>query len=221
LARDAVGDEDTWPFLLRQRINSSNQTKELVTVINLSEPGILIVDARKRLNDFMNQLQNDRDDIVIIALGIVDAAPQPFTYYLQHFRSLPFIGLKIWGKIKPWLVDNRAMLQGFASFRFTSPSKFQKELRQIIKLGQNRGTNVYVLETPIPHSFLNTRSPGLFQSVNQYNIIKFEVSRSMAVTYISLEFPESHYLSPQDGHHFSAEGHSYIGERIWSYLNGM
>ena len=83
--------------------------------------------------------------IVIVLLGIVDAAPRPITYIL---KKLPF--QPIWVLAVRSLEPFRAVIQRFWSYRIISPRKFRKNLENISQTCKLNNLHCIFIGNPIP-----------------------------------------------------------------------
>jgi lysophospholipase L1-like esterase len=217
---DSVESKDTWYWKLVEF------SKFQFGLENRSAGGIAIRSLRlKILNDahylFPKGNISNKNKMVILSTGVVDAGIHPITYKLKIVNKLPIIGVYLWFFLAKVLKPSRAKIQRMWGYSITSPKKFAKELDQIVTFLRERNVEVCLLLTPIPHVALDVRSPGFRQNVIKYNLIKEELCKKFSnVNLVSLDdFKESYYVSEQDGHHFSKLGHSYIFNRIKSEVN--
>lgn len=188
---------------------------------NRSQGGITISGARKKiLNDspyfFPKENLSNNQKLIIIHLGVVDAARHPITYKLRVVNRVPVFGKYLWFVLAKMLNPSRALIQKMWSFSHTTPTDFVSELEKIISFLTKRDLNICVLHTPIPHSNLDLRSPGFRKNVARYNELKSKiVGKFPKVILVNLdEFKDSYYVSEKDGHHYSKSGHEYIYSRI-------
>jgi hypothetical protein len=203
-----------------------SHSKFQLSLENRSEGGIGIFNVhRKILNDShylfpKNDLTNN-SKLVILNIGVVDAAVHPITYKLKIVSKVPFFGKYLWYVLSKILNPSRAFIQNIWSYRTTNPDTFARIFTKIIRFLLERNCKVCVILTPIPHLNLDLRSPGFRKNVAKYNEIKRSiVDKFPNVLLVSVdEFKDSHYVSEHDGHHYSQLGHEYIFETIRSVVN--
>ena len=188
---------------------------------NRSQGGITISGVRKKiLNDspyfFPKENLSNNQKLVIIHIGVVDAAIHPITYKLKLVNSLPVFGKYLWPILAKVLNPSRALIQKMWSFSRTSPTSFVSELEKIISFLIKRDLNICVLLTPIPHPNMELRSPGTRKNVAEYNELKGKLlDKFPKVFLVKLDqFKDSYYVSEKDGHHYSKSGHEYIYSRV-------
>ena len=206
-----VSPSKAWPILLSPESNS---------VYLRGKGGIQAKGLLKMLREdsyyFGFRTSTNQYHLVIFAFGIVDCAPQPITYKLKIISRIPKLGPRLWGTIAKYLLPHRVKIQENLSFRFTSPSKFQKHLEKMIRTVTNKNTKIIVLQTPMPGQQALIRSPGLVESVRRYNQIKRQVSSIFPnVIFVEVEVDANlGYVSQEDGIHFSDFGHSQVASAI-------
>lgn len=153
--------------------------------------------------------------VVILAFGIVDFAPRPFTYRLAVVKKIPWLGKYLWAILSRLLLPHRAKIQRISSYQITEPLTFKKDLSWIVEKIQSNH-RVLILTTPIPSSHACRRSPGLENSIRNLNAIKERLAKHYeSVKLVSLDcILDSDYVTPQDGHHFSKAGHRKVADII-------
>ena len=214
-ASDSVGIADTWYWKLAM-------TKNLeLRLENRSEGGATIHNTYKKiLNDspyfFPKGNLSNNQKLVIVQIGIVDAAIYPITHKLKIVNRLPVFGKYIWFVLAKVLYKPRPIIQKMWSFSRTSSPDFEFDLEKIIRFLTKREVNICVLLSPIPHPNLEFRSPGFRENVVYLNEIKLKVLKKYPrVFLVNLEeFRVSDYVSKEDGHHFAESGHEYICKRV-------
>jgi lysophospholipase L1-like esterase len=212
---ESVEMADTWYWKLAML------SKLEICLENRSQGGITASDVRKKIfNDspyfFPKENLSNNQKLIIINIGVVDAAKHPITYKLKMVNRIPVFGKYLWFVLAKVLNPSRALVQKIWSFSHTSPSSFVSELEKIISFLTKRGLNICVLSTPIPHSNLDLRSPGFRENVVKYNLLKSKIlDKFPKVFLVNLdEFNDSYYVSEKDGHHYSKSGHEYIYSRV-------
>lgn len=161
------------------------------------------------------------EDIVIFSAGIVDVAPRPITYKLKIVTKLPLFGPRIWIAIGTILRPHRQAIQRVARYKLISYRRYRKNIRKISRLITNPNVVILITETPIPSLQVCSRSPNFKVNVERLNDLKLnEVLRDPRMKFVPLSIDEDkYYVSPQDGHHFSVEGHEVVAEQVKVALN--
>ena len=158
--------------------------------------------------------------LVIINVGVVDAALHPITYKLKAMRHIPIIGKYLWYIVAKILKPFKVQIMSIWKYSMTRPVKFSQEFEKVIKFLVDRELLICVLLTPIPHKNLESRSPGICEKVKEYNLLKVKICEKFpGVHVVSLDkFIDTFYVSALDGHHYSKSGHNYVFDEIKSKL---
>ncbi len=155
-------------------------------------------------------------NIAILQVGIVDCAPQPFTYLLAPMlRKIPIVGPKLLAK----LVKQRGRLQTMWSYTATSKSKFKKEYASIVRTCHCAKIRPIAVGLPLPSLAIEQRSPGFRRSASLYNnLIRDVIPESFCD--IEQQMTESlrESLLLTDGHHLTEEGHRYYADKLFDKL---
>lgn len=162
----------------------------------------------------MPYFASQTDIILIIFLGIVDGAPRPFTYKLKKIWPRRF-----WGKVLKLISPFRPIIQKLWSYQLVPLGDFMENLSEMIGLAIKNSWKCIVVENPLPPNSLEERSPGIRASVKEYNdgLRKIVTElRNENVSYV--EFQDAHFVSSEDGHHLSGDGHATLAMKINSYL---
>jgi hypothetical protein len=158
--------------------------------------------------------------MVILAFGIVDAAPRPVTYKLKIVERVPIIGHYIWRTLALVLKPLRPRIQRYLRYQLINSAKFKENLLAIKNVISNTNCEIVLLETPMPTHFVLQRSPGLKEAIESLNQIKREFCIATGISMIKIPInPLKDYISQEDGHHFSIAGHKLVSDRIISHLN--
>jgi hypothetical protein len=191
---------------------------------NRSTGGVSIKKLRRKMLDdahylFPGNFLND-NKLVILNMGVVDSGVHPITYKLKAIIRVPILGRYIWRALAKTINPSRAKIIKIWKYSTTSPAKFSQEFEKMIKFLLGRDVLICVLLTPIPHRYLEFRSPGFRANVKKYNSIKSKICEQYPAIYlINLDkFLDTYYVSDIDGHHYSKAGHSYIFNEIRSKL---
>jgi lysophospholipase L1-like esterase len=169
-----------------------------------------------------NQGRFDRS-LVILMFGIVDSAVLPFTYKFSPMRRIPCIGNFAWKSFLNAVHPFRFRLQEFWSHNALDSDEFETNLKQILLNLNPQAVDVLLVLHPIPHIMTEKRSPKWQKSAIKYNYIKSKLSSLQSNIYLVdvTAFPAEFYVSPEDGHHFSALGHKWIAREIIAAYHGV
>lgn len=208
---------ESWPFLLKAKIESIDGRK--VNLITRFMPATTAKEmqsifARDATNFGFNEVNSEKN-IVVFSFGVNDAAPRPITYALRKITKIRFFGPKVWKILEIYFAKNKKAILKIGRYRFTRPRRFEAYLRKSFQT--SLGIHEFLLlTTPMPHTFLETRTPGFRNSVMEFNARKINVSRQFdKVRIVDLAgFDEDLYISKIDGHHFSRAGHEYVSNQI-------
>jgi hypothetical protein len=210
--------EQTWPFILKDRLETECDVRIYPCLRGLGGATISEI-CRILLRDigyFRGQMDNTVS-IVIFNTGIVDAAPQPFTYCLRKIARIPFIGPKIWHYVQKPLISNRVLLQRIWWYRQTTPWHFRYVFNRMIRQVKRLNMEAVSIDTPMTPLSLEARSPGLLESIRQYNSIKHD---NTDATHVAMDWVnDAHYL--EDGHHFNLEGHQLLAGCLLQTVRGL
>ena len=212
LPRDpAVRAEHTWPFKI-----GSEQDIVIVRGFGGATSNDLVAMMKRDSPYFGFRGKGNINDIVILAVGVVDAAPRPITYKLKIVTNIPVVGTHIWNLIGRLLHRYRPTIQKYLHYKLISFTRFRSNLVKMQRIIQNPELQILVIGTPIPSQYVLSRSPHFEENVKRLNTIKAEVcERNSRMSYISLVFHQDMpYISPEDGHHYSVQGHLEVANRI-------
>lgn len=210
--------EQTWPFLLKDRLENECDVRVYPCLRGLG--GATIDQIRsiflRDIGYFRGQ-GGDTTSIVIFNTGVVDAAPQPFTFCLRKIAKIPVIGPKLWHYVQKPLIPNRALLQRIWWYRRTTPWRFRRVYNQMICQVKRLKMEAVSIDTPLTPLSMESRNPGLRESIRHYNSIKHDNSD---VTHVAMDWvQDAHYL--EDGHHFKLEGHRLLADHILQTVRGL
>lgn len=207
--------EQTWPFLLKDLLEANFGVKVYPCLRGLG--GGTISDIR---NIFMRDIGyfrgrgGDTASFVIFNTGVVDAAPQPFTFFLRNLVKIPILGPRLWNCLQKYLVPKREFLQKIYSYRRTRPNRFRHIFNQMVRQVNRLEMVAISIDTPLTPVSLEVRSPGLRKSIAEYNAVKRENS---IATHVATDWVQDHhYLA--DGHHFATEGHRCLADQLAEVL---
>ena len=221
--RALISIAETWPEILASMYRTKFG-KEFF-FINRSFGGIQFKELLKLFKRDSKYYFNDRNandlnsqSICVFTSGIVDGAPRPITYKLKLLSKIPFVGPKLWGSIVGYLSKFRPKIQSHFAYTTVPINEFRIDLQDLAQISLNLNIFVILLETPMPHSNLELRSPGIIQSIKTFNTTKKIIASSYEhIRYVELadSFNEELYLSAEDGHHFNVAGHTLIADILY------
>lgn len=123
------------------------------------------------LND--NVYYEDRGDVLIIHLGIVDCAPRPVSLKTRNrISKLPEFIRK---HIISYIHNNRAKLLTNGGHRVTPLNSFNAIYNKIVEIGLQQYNKIFLINIcpTLPETELH--SPGLSASINMYNSVIYEI----------------------------------------------
>jgi hypothetical protein len=201
----------TWPFLLTEMLREDLGARVYPCLRGLG--GGKITDVQRLFladSGYFRAQGNDTSSFVIFNTGIVDAAPQPFTYCLRVMARIPRIGPPAWNLVQKLLGPHRVWLQRLFAYRQTSRLRFVRVFDRMVRLTKRAGMISISLDTPLTPASLESRSPGLRASIDEYNALKH---RNTDTIHVAMDWVgEDHYL--ECGHHFNAAGHRETAQRL-------
>lgn len=203
--------DQAWPFLLAESLRRELDVPVYPCLRGLGGGtigqigNILTCDT-----GYFRAQETDTGSIVIFNTGVVDAAPQPFTYALRKIAAVPRLGPPVWDWIQALLSPHRARLQRLYFYRRTSQWRFSWLFDRMIRQVRRAGMTPLSIDTPLTPVSLELRSPGLRDSIVLYNEIKH---RQKDVLHVATEWVKDvHYL--ECGHHFNTTGHRLMAEQL-------
>lgn len=155
-------------------------------------------------------------NIAVLQCGVVDCAPQPFTYALAPMiRSVPIVG----EKILAFLGEHRRTLQSFWSYRAVSKRRFVRHYANLLRTCRVAALEPIAVGMPLPTLGIEQRSPGFRQSVAAYNPL---IQQSLPDRFCDIEAEISEadrdLLLLDDGHHLTEAGHQLYAESIYRHV---
>lgn len=206
----------TYPFLLKELIE--NQWGVRVNLLLRGWGGVRINELRHILGRDLGYLRGDSETltIAVLQLGIVDCAPQPFTYFFASLLGrMPLLG----PKLLMILGRYRRTLQIFWSYRPTSPSRFKAEYARMVRMCIGSKFRPIGVGMPLPPLDIEDRSPGFRSSVNYYNeLIRSIIPESFCDIEGKLSESSRQQFLMEDGHHLTVQGHRLYAEELFGRL---
>jgi hypothetical protein len=211
----------TWPFLLKDLLERYCNVSVYPYMRGLAGGRIKDIERIfKRDGKYFKAQNENAFSFVIYNIGVVDAAPRPFTYHLYHlhkFAKLPQVGRYISYFLSKILHPNRRLFQNIYSFRLTAPGNFRKRFDRMVRDSNKAGIHPISIDTPLTPVSLEDRSPGLRQSIDLYNSLKH---LNTTVLHVPMDWVnDEHYL--ECGHHFSEAGHQELARRLYIIIRDV
>lgn len=220
---ESSSSKETWPNIIHKAIGL--ETPAYIRAFAGADSRELLKFCVRDLFHFgldSNHRRNDRS-LVILMFGIVDSAVLPFTYKFSPMRRIPFIGSFAWKCFLNAVHPFRFRLQALWSYNAIDSGEFESNLKQILLKLNPQAADVLLVLHPIPHITTEKRSPKWQKSAIRYNAIKSKLSSVQSNIHLVdvTAFPPDFYISPEDGHHFSALGHEWISGKIIAAYQGL
>jgi len=172
---------DTWPHRLTTNLEEILQKE--VFMLNRSFGGYTL---HKLLSVFQEDMgyyhnnksinKNNSKSICIFTSGIVDGSPRPITYKIKMLDKIFFFSKSISSKVIGSLHKFRPQIQKKFSYVPVSVSSFAQDLSKLGDLSKNLDLTILLIETPLPHKFLESRSPEITDSIKKFNAIKKDIA---------------------------------------------
>ena len=207
-----VRPEDSWPM----KIVQGNDMLYLRGFGGATSSQLISLMERDSSYFGFQMHDEESENIVIFAAGIVDVAPRPITYKLKIISKIPLVGSRLWIGISFILRRHRVTIQRIARYKLVSYRRCRKNIRKISKIVINTNVRILITETPVPSQFVLDRSPYFKENVERLNRIKLnEVKLDPRLEFVPIGIDkEGDYISKEDGHHYSVEGHQVVAEQI-------
>ncbi len=211
---------ETYPYLMRDwwqaRAGGGN-----VTIWPWADGSLLIQQVLDRYKKFRFYFGDARLEVCLLMVGLVDCAPRPLSWGARDRLSrwpepLKSRVIRWLHRYRPWLLS-----RGWF-FRFTEPPQFRRTLAELLELLSKGFERVYVLNIAPAAQRNCERSPGLKESIEEYNTMITEETARLENLYLVNVWsdfmhgrvPEAVYLNDDDGLHFSAQAHWRVYELI-------
>ncbi len=220
-----VNNEDRYFYLLLQEIKNKYPNALLETI---QRSKASITSAEMSFHSLHDSVYyNWQGKIAIVQIGIVDCSPRPVDAETrQKISNLPSVLKKI---AITYLHRNRRkiLLKGQASF-ITPITNFKKNYTTILTNLNKIFDTIVVINIAPTNDEIEYRSPGLSQSINEYNVaineciaelnlkkIKFIDVHSFITT--SIEHRDN-FIVKEDGHHITPLTHRYIFTKLKEFI---
>lgn len=211
--RDVQPLQETFPWLVKDILENKLNVK--VYLYHRGMGGASVTDVYRILttdSGYFRFSGNDDNQLAfrIFNVGIVDAAPRPFTYYFKEIiQGIPVLGPVIWSGVHKY----RPFLQSIYSYQLTPLRRFRKVYGSMVRESVRDGFSVLSMMTPLPPVHQELRSNGYRAAVNEYNNAKRDFEGL-------IEIEEGGDLLLEDGHHLTLLGHKRYAELIAAAMLG-
>ncbi len=221
--RECITHSDVYPELVRDALESSEPGLR-VTVMNRSQGGATVsslYDSYCRDRAYLNRSE---PCVLVIQCGIVDCAPRPVPMSVRKkIAQLP-VYLR-WLIAKFLHIARPFLLRAGIHWRATQKDEFEALLLAWIKSVPENFTKVYVINIAPTIPEADAHSPGLADSILDFNAAIRRAATISGATYIdvfeslSLQ-PEGirEYIHLKDGHHITRRGHALYAELLVSMV---
>jgi hypothetical protein len=220
-ATDSLGDanasygvkvEDTYPYKLEMLLRPDVYTKSFVIL------GNTVTSAGEQVRTWFDMIGDLKVDIAVVQVGIVDSAIRVVPIFIYH--AIPYLPGPIRDRVFKFIHQNRPFLQKMGlKFHFTSVKTYRKRLTELVDRLKKKCDSVFIISITPGREDVYKQSPGLAESIVNYNKCIGEVALSSGVHFIDLTFmakePDK-YLSPKL--HILKSGHDYIFNEITTIL---
>lgn len=225
LPREDVGGSDllevTYPFLLEKALRAR---------FGGAAPLIFERGMRRRtieyvLDEWNEQVELKKPDVVIIQVGIVDCAPRVFLRREASFvANIRFSWLR--NRIFKFTHDHRKSIVQFRRKVYVPLPRFERLVQTVVlKAEETRVKSLVFINIVSPPDSVEARSPGFQDNVIAYNRVIQEQTKHSFVTLIDLNrIVEDEGGSDQltvDGIHLSERGHILLAELLEKHLLSM
>jgi hypothetical protein len=208
----------TFPFLLTEILEKNLNLKVYTYIRGMG--GGRITEIKKIFDRDRGYLKpEDQDSIAfsIFNVGIVDAAPRPFTYHLRQLAKVPIIGGLFWAYISKILNKYTTAIHKVYSFNLTTPAKFRSSFNRMVVQSLADGIKSISIDTPLTPMILEYRAPGLRKSIDFYNSIKHLNTSALHIRTDWVK--DQHYVA--DGHHLNDLGHIKLAEQLYKCIESV
>jgi len=218
---DTVRWEQTWPVLLETAMKTSHDD---FTVINCSTRARVITSLLYQ--DFLEHIVFKEPDVVIVQIGVVDAAPRIFSLREQKLMKMRFFPDKLRDLLIKRREKNRARITSKNPLAkvYTKPKRFQEGLLAFHQKLQSeyKGRLEKLVFLPIlAHlPFMEKDSPEYGNNLRRYNDIiqSFCSKQGHGLIKVPEDFMNTASNFCSDGYHLSFEGNKTMATAIQKHL---
>ena len=225
LPREDVGSDEllevTYPFLLDRSLRAR---------CGGAAPLIFERGMRRRtieyvIDDWYEQVELKKPEVVIVHVGIVDCAPRVFLRREGAFvANIRFGWLR--NRILKFTHDHRRRIVQFRRKVYVPLPRFERLVETVVQKARETNVQSLVLVNIVrPPDSVEERSPGFQDNVTAYNRVLQEQTKHSFVTLIDLnrivEDEGGSETLTIDGVHLSERGHALLAEKLEQVLLPM
>ena len=225
LPREDVGSDEllevTYPFLLDRSLRAR---------FGGGAPLIFERGMRRRtieyvIDDWYEQVELKKPEVVIVHVGIVDCAPRVFLRREGAFvANIRFGWLR--NRILKFTHDHRRRIVQFRRKVYVPLPRFERLVETVVQKARETNVQSLVLVNIVrPPDSVEERSPGFQDNVMAYNRVLQEQTKDSFVTLIDLnrmvEDGGGAETLTIDGVHLSERGHALLAEKLEQVLLPM
>jgi lysophospholipase L1-like esterase len=225
LPREDVGGDEllevTYPFLLDRSLRAR---------FGAAAPLIFERGMRRRtieyvIDEWNEQVELKKPEVVIVHVGIVDCAPRVFLRREGAFvANIRFSWLK--NRILKFTHDHRRRIVEFRRKVYVPLPRFERLVQTVVQKARETGVQSLVFINIIrPPDSVEERSPGFQNNVIAYNRVLEEQAKHSFVTLIDLnrivEDAGGCEKLTVDGIHLNEHGHVLLAEKLEQLLLPM
>ena len=219
LPREDVGGDEllevTYPYLLDQSLRRQ---------FGVNAPFVYERGMRRRtieyvLDDWNEQVELKKPDVVIVHVGIVDCAPRVFLRREGAFvANIPIASVR--NRIFKFTHDHRKAIVQRRRKVYVPLWRFEKLVGEVVQKARN--TSLVFINIIDPPDSLEERSPGFQKNVIAYNRVLAEQTKHSWVSLIDLnqmmhDAGGSSALTI-DGIHLNESGHILLAQKLEEYV---
>lgn len=197
--------------------------KKRVFLYNRSRGGASIVSLWRDYQQDRGYFGPASGDLLVIQCGIVDCAPRPIPEWFK--KVIARLPNRTRSSVVKFLHDHRpALLHAGFSWRITKPEVFSHTLQRWLSSAIQDFQSVYIFNIAPTTTEMDAHSPGLSNSIEQYNELIAGALRSVSANNLFLmdintaikgsRLSITNLINVEDGHHITLEGHALYSQMI-------
>ncbi len=210
--------EQRYIYLLRNFWETSCQYK--TSIIDRAKGGSTITEQYSLYKDD-NSYFGDKEDVLIIHLGICDCSPRPIPRRVRKVVSaLPGF---LRNRVIKFLHNNRSfLLRSGSSWLLTEKKKFGEVLKDWLQEAAKNYKRIYIVNIAPTNPAFEKHSPGWMKNIRDYNDVIQEVVSVVNEPPVHLIDIYSNimndysnvdlYIVKEDGHHLTLHAHQVLAE---------
>jgi hypothetical protein len=208
-----------YPELMRLELEQLEHKKR-VFLYNRSRGGADVVSLWRDYRQDRGYFDPIRGDLLIIQCGIVDCAPRPVPEWFR--KTIARLPSRIQSSVVKFLHDHRAtLLRAGFSWQYTKPEVFSVTLQRWLSAASRDFQYVYIINIAPTTTEMDAHSPGLNNSIEQYNALIAGSLQSVSANNLflldintAIKRSGIANLIKEDGHHITLEGHALYSQMI-------